>query len=92
MDEKFVVRVWDNFHYMDDDEAYDFGEYSTYDEALDAAKRIVKESLENHRYDYAEYTMFGDDPAILGPTGGRLLFSAREYARELCAAKESTEN
>ncbi len=92
MAEKFRVRVWDNFHYMDDEEAYDLGEFDTYEEALEAAKRIVEESVRHHGYDNAQYTMFGEDPGILGPKTDHPLFSARDYARELCAAKETTEN
>ena len=40
---KFHLRVYDNFHYMDESEAYNHGEYETYEEALIAAKAIVEE-------------------------------------------------
>lgn len=87
----YTVRVWDNFHYMDEEEAYDQGRYATYDEALDAAKRIVKESVLHHRHDMAEYSMFGDDPGIIGPIPeGQSRFSARDYARALCEAHEKS--
>lgn len=87
----FTVRVWDNFHYMDEDEAYNQGRYATYDEALAAAKGIVQESVQHHRYDMAEYEMFGDDPGILGPIpAGENPFSARDYARKLCEAYEKS--
>lgn len=43
---KFHLRVNDNFHYMAESEAYDYGQYNTYEEALIAAKAIVDEFFE----------------------------------------------
>ncbi|MBK7559411.1 MAG: hypothetical protein IPI54_14655 [Chitinophagaceae bacterium] len=39
------LRVYDNFHYMDEDEAYNTGQFETYAEALAAAKAIVDRFL-----------------------------------------------
>ena len=86
--EGYIVRVWDNFHYGDDSEAYDIGPFPTHDEALAKAKAIVEESVANHRFDMAEYCGFGDDPGIICPPGtSHPRFSARDYARELCERK-----
>ncbi|MFN4762350.1 hypothetical protein ACKGJN_04435 [Gillisia sp. Q332] len=38
---KFHLRVYDNFHYMDESEVYNHGQYDTYEAALIAAKAIV---------------------------------------------------
>lgn len=85
---RYTVRVWDNFHYMEEDEAYDAGSFDTYEEALARAKAIVEESVAHHRYDMAEYCGFGDDPGILCPAGTtHPRFSARDYARELCEGR-----
>jgi hypothetical protein len=83
METMFVVRVWDNFHYMDEGEAYDAGTFATYEEALAAAKRIVELSVAEFDYDYEKYVFFGEDPGIIGEPKGEL-FSAREYAKRVC--------
>jgi hypothetical protein len=88
----FVVRVADNFHYMDDEESHAHGEYSTWPEAVAAARQIVDRSLE-HEFRpgmgaaelYDQYVSFGDDPYITPVPPGDL-FSAWEYAKERCAA------
>jgi len=75
MDKKpYLVRVWDNFHYEDEDEAYNYGEFETYDEALAAAKAIVDRSLQECLPGvvtagalYKCYVTFGEDPSIIGP-------------------------
>ncbi len=87
----YRVRVWDNFHYMDDSEAYDEGSYDTYDEALLAAHKVVRRSLEQLWQPgvtlaqlITQYVMYGEDPGIIpeGPDTGPI-FSARDYANEL---------
>ena len=87
MPEHFLVRVYDNFHHMDEQESYDRGEYGTFEEALAAAKEIVERSVAEHGFDHAMYTMFGEDPAIVCPPGNpHPRFSAWDYAAELCEA------
>jgi hypothetical protein len=88
----YTVRVWDNFHYMEEDEAYNHGTYETYEEALAAAKTIVEDSLQecapnpnnpdklNADELYHRYVLFGDDPGIMGPPGTPH-FSAWNYAK-----------
>ncbi len=91
MDEKpFRVRMYDNFHYMDEDNCYDHGTFDTYEEALAAAKKLVEEEIVHYGYDMSLYCGFADEPGILGPPGVPIeRFSARDYARELCAAREN---
>lgn len=84
---KYRVRVWDNFHYMEEDEAYDLGSFDTFEEALAAAKARVEQSVAEHGFDYETYTGFGEDPGIIcPPETEHPHFSAWDYARELCEA------
>jgi len=86
----FVLRVADNFHYMDEDETYTHGEFATWAEAVAAARQIVDRCLaEDYRPGvtpaalYARYVSFGDDPYIVPqPDGER--FSAWDYAKQRC--------
>ncbi|MBK7559084.1 MAG: hypothetical protein IPI54_12905 [Chitinophagaceae bacterium] len=65
---KFHLRVYGNFHYMDEDEAYNSGQFETYAEALIQAKVIVDRFLDEQwkkgitpvELDLA-YTSFGED-------------------------------
>ena len=86
----FYIRVYDNYHYMDESEAYNHGSFSTYDEALIAAKEYVHEFFESNwkpNMDPGElmglYSMYGDDPVIIPnePVTNKW-FSAATYARE----------
>ena len=88
----FVVRVSDNFHYMDDEETHVHGEFATWAEALAAARAIVERSLAAEFRPgitpdglFDRYTSFGDDPHIIPLPDGET-FSAWEYAKERCAA------
>jgi guanosine-3',5'-bis(diphosphate) 3'-pyrophosphohydrolase len=88
---KYHLRVYDNYHYADESEAYDYGEYETYEQAEAAAKKIVDEFL-RHNWSrgktanilIAEYSVYGEDPIILPaeyPEGKH--FSGRDYANEI---------
>ena len=88
---KYRVTIADNFHYMDESEYMDGGEFDTYAEALATAHAIVDESLRSSweagmsADDLMEqYVMFGDDPFIVPAEAPR--FSAREYARSRAEA------
>lgn len=88
----FVVRVADNFHYMDEDETYTLGEFPTWAEAVTAARRVVDRWLEEqHRPGmdvealFAQYTAFGEDPYIVPVPDGEAGFSAWDYAKQRCA-------
>ncbi len=88
---QYHLRVYDNSHYMDESEAYDHGEYETYEEAEIAARGIVNEFLHfNWRRGMTSdklielYCLHGEDPVILPvkyPEGKG--FSARDYVNEV---------
>ena len=85
----YRVRVWDNFHYMEEEEAYDLAEtFPTAEAAIAAAKGIVERSCAEVDYDYSTYTGFGEDPGVIAPPGAeRVDFSAWNYAQQVCEAK-----
>jgi hypothetical protein len=83
---KYRITIADNFHYMDESEYVDGGEFDSYDDALTRAQAIVDESLASNWEAgispddlMARYVMFGDDPFIVPAEAPR--FSARDYAR-----------
>jgi guanosine-3',5'-bis(diphosphate) 3'-pyrophosphohydrolase len=88
---KYHLRVFDNYHYTDESEAYDKGEFDTYEQAEHEAKSIVVKSLElnwsrgmHPDLLIAQYCVYGEDPIILPaeyPEGK--VFSARSYAVEI---------
>ena len=87
---KFKVFVDDNFHYQDESERYQHGEFDTWEEAVVACKAIVDRNLEDmFSADksagelYSHYTSFGDDPFVLPAAPGRS-FSAWDYAKQRC--------
>jgi hypothetical protein len=85
----FKVMVDDNFHYMDEDERWEYGTFATAEEALTACHRVVDESLLEEYRDgataealYDRYTSFGDEPfVVVAPGVAKVEFSARTYAR-----------
>lgn len=86
---KYIVYVDDNFHYMDTSERYCAGEFKTESEAIAKCKEIVDRSLEASgaiekipAEIYNSYTMYGDDPFVIGPT--KTTFSAWDYAKQRC--------
>jgi hypothetical protein len=88
---KYKVLVDDNFHYQDEDERYEHGQFDSLQAAITACKKIVNEFLlsryqagmtAKELYDY--YTSFGDDPFIV-PAHEQIPFSAWDYAKERCA-------
>jgi hypothetical protein len=97
----YKVLVDDNFHYMDDSERYELGEFLTLDEAIEASRKIVDEyllSVYKPGMTAAEllesYTSFGEDPFISTkePSQTGVLFSAWGYATARCAEMcQSTE-
>jgi hypothetical protein len=88
---KFHLRVYDNFHFADEFEAYNFGEYETYEDAIIAARAIVEEFFVHHwkRGMTAEsllqgHAQYGEEPIILpSEPGENICFSARTYANEI---------
>jgi hypothetical protein len=91
----YIVKVDDNFHYMDEDERYELATFATLDEALAACRKLVDDWLaDNHKPGmtaaqlYELYCGFGEDPFIVAPNEPSLgvPFSARDYVRERVAA------
>ena len=87
----FKVYVDDNFHYMDASERTTHGSFATAEEAVEACKRIVKQSVRSNLKSgmtadelYDSYKMFGDDPFVVATIGETVKFSAWEYAKQLC--------
>ena len=88
----FTVYVDDNFWYMEEDERYTAGTFSSYEAALTLAKGIVERGLKNHLADgkpakdwLGSYMDFGEDPWIKPTPEGIPRFSAWKYAEELAA-------
>ena len=88
----YRVFVDDNFHFMDEDERGCLGDFATYDEALNAAKKVVEaffgEKSVGQTEDqlYEGYMSFGDDPWIVSFGGAPeppTRFSAWDYAKEV---------
>jgi len=93
MSAKYKVCVDDNYHYMDESERYTAGSYNSPEKALKKCKKLTIRSLEDlcekeitPEKLSAQWSMFGEDPFIVGGDGS-VLFSAREYVTpELCKA------
>ena len=90
--DEYVVFVADNFHYMVEDETYREGAYPTLEAAIAVCKDIVDRAVlesakpgQSPQEHFSHYTMFGDDPFIIGPVQG-VPFSAWDYAKERCRA------
>lgn len=90
---RYVLKVADNFNYMDADEWYEAGRFANVEDAIATCKRIVLESL-THCYKpgmtagdlYEQYLAFGDDPFIVDLAGWPdVPFSAWQFARRVAA-------
>ena len=88
----YTVMVDDNFHYMEEDERWKLGAFTTLEEAISACRALVDRWLvENYKPGmtgaelYSLYVSFGDDPFILG-AGAERCFSAWDYAKERAEA------
>jgi hypothetical protein len=99
----YRVLVDDNFHYMDEDARYELGAFATVDAAIAAAKAVVDDYLEAARRPgmtaqelFESYTMFSEDPFIVGPDQPGEAFSAWEYAKrrcdDLCGSRGNPDN
>jgi len=87
---RYRVLVDDNFHYRDESERYEHGQFDTCESAIAACRRIVDEFLiDTYKAGMTPgelwqlYMGFGDDPFIV-TTGPRCAFSAWDYARQRC--------
>ncbi len=86
MPDIFTVYVYDNYHYMDESERYKLGDFTTINQAEQAARKVVDNCLAEHYQVgmdasalFKAYKMFGDDPQIVGQH-----FSAWDYAENRC--------
>ncbi len=94
MRDKYIVKVDDNFHYMDESERYFGGLYNTLEEAIEKCKKITIESLESfYKKDIkpnellTQWTLFGEDPFIVteSKSQNKVPFSARKFVTtKLC--------
>ncbi len=91
MSKKYEVHIDDNFHYMDESERYSVGSYRSLEKAIEKCRKMTIRSLKD-LYEKgitpeklsAQWSMFGDDPFIVGG-GGSVPFSARAFVTtELC--------
>jgi hypothetical protein len=88
----YIVRVYDNFHYMDESEAYERPPFETAEAALEYCRRRVELCLEEALEQgvrpediYQQYMMFGDDPMLIAVDNPPVEFSGWGYARQRCA-------
>ncbi|MBT5109663.1 MAG: hypothetical protein HOM25_13365 [Rhodospirillaceae bacterium] len=93
--ERYTVIVDDNFHYMDEEHRYEHGEFSTYERAVAACKKIVDEELQDMLKQgikpedlSATWALYGSDPYIIG---GSSRFSARDYVTEKIEERGDTQ-
>jgi hypothetical protein len=86
----YKVMVDDNFHYMKEDERWEYGTFASAEEALAACRRLVDEALLEEYRDgataeqlFVRYSSFGDDPFIVAlGDAPKVEFSAQEYAQQ----------
>lgn len=88
---RYRLVIYDNFHYMDESEVYESGSYETYDDAVAAAKAIMREFLHSaHKPGMSAnelheiYVGFGEDPTV-APSDTEPRFSAWDFAKAECA-------
>lgn len=93
--QKWIVLIDDNFSFMDEHARYKDGEYDSYEEAIARCKSIVDDFLlSDLKYNdtaetlYSSYTMFGEDPFIIG--NKTYEFSSWDYAKERCETLPNT--
>lgn len=91
MKNSYQVFIADNFHYQDETENYKSGDFDSFEEAVNACKKIVDEYLQrNYKAGatadelYQNYINFGEDPFIVGEPA-LYKFSAWNYAKKRCS-------
>lgn len=86
----YYLRIYDNSHYMNEDEAYTTGPYIGTEAALAKARAIVDSYVDRSGGGMAGYRMWGEEPVIIGSP--YIEFSAWDYAAERYArAKKAKE-
>lgn len=89
----YRVLVCSNAHYMDDDEAYELGSFTTLEAAIVVARKVVDDYLTSVLTPeitaeelLKSYKRFGDDPFVVGAGSESIGFSAWTYAAQRSAA------
>lgn len=84
----FRLKVYDNYHYMDETESYYSGNYETAEEAVHAAQLMVEEFLQQQMEAgtepeqlYELFLHFGHDPMVIStnPNMEAPVFSSIAY-------------
>ena len=85
MSGRWFLKVYENFHYQDEDETYECGPYASASHAVSAARGIVDDSLRKEKPHsqsvdqlLKRYRQFGEDPVVIG--SDTVEFSAWRYA------------
>jgi hypothetical protein len=94
MSQQWYVKVYDNFHYMDESETYRMGPYESAAAALAIARGVVENSLRQSLASLStttdldalirNYRMFGEDPTVEGEHP--VAFSAWDYVDQIAPA------
>lgn len=86
----YRLKVYDNYHYMQEDEVWYTGFIFGADEALAQARAMVDDTInqalaagESPEQALSTYKSFGDDPVIIGIPA--VAFSAWSYAESRCS-------
>ena len=91
MNDKYEVYIDDNYHFMDESDRISAGSYRSLEKAIKKCKKITISSLRclceegmTPEKLSAQWSMFGEDPFIVGESDS-IPFSAREFVTtELC--------
>ena len=87
----YYIKIYDNYNYMEESDAYIDAYFETYEQALQKAKFIVQRSISEFYKPtmtadelLAQYSMYGEDPAIIPHNEiNKEVFSARDYAETI---------
>jgi hypothetical protein len=86
----FYLRIYDNYHYQDESEAFNSGSFETGEEAYEKAKSIIDDYITSSIEQgiqlngiYSQWMTFGEDPVIRS-TGKceYKQFSASDFLKE----------
>jgi len=86
----FYLRIYDNYHYQDESEAFNSGSFETAKEAYNKCKSIIDEFITSCFEQklkaediYSQWMTFGEDPVIRSTEKcDYIRFSASDYLKE----------
>lgn len=86
----FYLRIYDNFHYQDESEAFNSGSFESGEEAYEKAKSIIDDFITSSNEQgmqidgiYSQWMTFGEDPVISSTEKCEYKqFSASNYLKE----------